>query len=180
MFCKNARTKLAMQTHGDSPASLAITATASVPLVASRPVAAAAGRPIPTPSLGFSPQYAAAVAALKQNLLPPGADERMLMQLREQQKLLETQLGIVRQADPASQLLLQQAILKEQATQMHRFGGVGLPRRPLADQSLLATTLALQQSQARLMQMREVLKMRFQQQHGQQKRSPHNHRASAA
>jgi hypothetical protein len=48
-----------------------------------------------------------------------------------------------------------------------------------ASQSLLATTLALQQSQARLMQMREILKMRFRQQNNNG-RSPQNNRASAA
>ena len=190
MFCKNARTKLAMATHGENPASLAAAASgapctqqevpSSAHAAASMP-SAAASMPIPTPNLGISSHYAAAAAALKQNMLPPGADERMMLQLREQQKLLEMQMSIVRQADPATQLILQQAILKEQANQMQQLG-VGVPQRlpPPSNQNLLATTLALQQSQARLMQMREVLKLRFRQQNNQQNRSPHNNRASAA
>lgn len=179
MFCKNARTKLAMATHGENPASFAAARPQQeIPAVAS---SAAASLPGPTPGFGISSHYAAAAAALKQNLLPPGADPGMLLQLREQQKLLETQMNIVQQADPATQLILQQAILKEQANQMQSLG-VALPQQqtPAASQSLLASTLALQQSQARLMQMREVLKMRFRQQNQSQARSPHNNRASAA
>lgn len=176
MFCKNARTKLAMATHGENPASLV--AQQEVPSAA---VAPSVTRPTPTPNFGVSSHYAAAAAALKQNMLPPGADHGMMLQLREQQKLLETQMTIVRQADPATQLLLQQAILKEQASHMQSLG-VALPQQQssAAHQSLLATTLALQQSQARLMQMREVLKLRLRQQNQNQKRSPHNNRASAA
>ena len=187
MFCKNARTKLAMATHGENPASYAAAAV-SAPEVPTAAVAAmsilkpspAASLPPPTPNFNVSPHYAAAVAALKQNLMPPAADERMILQLREQQKLLETQIRIVQQADPATQLILQQAILKEQAAQMHQLG-VSIPQQTTsaASQSLLATTLALQQSQARLMQMREILKMRFRNQNNQS-RSPHNNRASAA
>lgn len=186
MFCKNARTKLAMATHGENPASLAAgrpqqQELPSAALAASAAAAAAARRPGPTPNFGVSSHYAAAAAALKANYLPPGADQSMLLQLREQQKLLETQMNIVQQADPATQLILQQAILKEQANQMQQLG-VALPQQqsPAASQSLLASTLALQQSQARLMQMREVLKMRFRQQNQPKNRSPHNNRASAA
>jgi hypothetical protein len=193
MFCKNARTKLAMATHGENPASsfaaaaasaaprsASETPTAAVAALSIRKPSPAASLPPPTPNFNISPHYAAAAAALKQNLMPPAADERMILQLREQQKLLETQMRIVQQADPATQLLLQQAILKEQAAHMHQLG-VSIPQQTTsaATQSLLATTLALQQSQARLMQMREVLKMRFRQQHNQS-RSPHNNRASAA
>jgi hypothetical protein len=180
MFCKNARTKLAMATAGENPASVAAAAAArsddEVAAVAAPAAAAAAVQP-PTPNFNVSPEYAAA-AALKQALMPPGCDERMALQLREQQKLLEQQMTIVQQADPATRLILQQAILKEQAQQMQQLG-VSIPQQsPTASQNLLATTLALQQSQARLMQMREILKMRFRQ-NGQQ-RSPHNNRASAA
>ena len=181
MFCKNARTKLAMATHGENPASL-VAAQQEVPSAAIAPAATAtASRPAPTPNFGVSSHYAAAAAALKQNMLPPGADQGMMLQLREQQKLLETQMSIVRQADPATQIILQQAILKEQANQMQTLG-VALPQQqsPAASQSLLATTLALQQSQARLMQMREVLKLRLRQQNQSKNRSPHNNRASAA
>ena len=197
MFCKNARTKLAMATHGENPA-LSLGAAAADPqehhAAAAAPSSAAAASlpPPPTPNFNISPHYAAAVASLKQSLMPQGTpDERMLLQLREQQTLLETQMNIVQQADPATQLLLQQAILKEQAVQMQQLG-VSLPgpattahpppssSSAAAHQTLLASTLALQQSQARLMQMREVLKMRFLQQNDQRKRSPHNNRASAA
>ncbi|CAB9503513.1 HSF-type DNA-binding [Seminavis robusta] len=195
MFCKNARTKLAMATHGENPASQYASA-AGTPAAARRPPVdiptagiaslsmnppAAASLPAPTPNFNVSSQYAAAAAALKQNLMPPAADERMMLQLREQQKLLETQMSIVRQADPATRLILQQAILKEQSVQMNQLG-VALPQQqtPAASQTLLASTLALQQSQARLMQMREILKMRFRQQNSNQSRSPHNNRASAA
>lgn len=188
-----------MATHGDSPASLAAAvsaATISEPrrpeaasLAASMPsaaVAAAASRPlIQTPNLNISSHYAAAAAALKQNMLPPGADAGMMLQLREQQKLLELQMRTVQQAEPSNRLLLQQAILKEQAMQMQQLGLGGQrhalpPPPPSANQNLVATTLALQQSQARLMQMREVLKLRFRQQNNQQNRSPQNNRASAA
>jgi hypothetical protein len=192
MFCKNARTKLAMATHGENPASsFAAAAVASAPRSAPEvPTAAVAAMSImkpspaasmPPPNYNISPHYAAVAAALKQNLMPPAADERMILQLREQQKLLETQMRIVQQADPATQLLLQQAILKEQAAHMHQLG-VSIPQQTTsaASQSLLATTLALQQSQARLMQMREILKMRFRQHNNNSSRSPHNNRASAA
>ena len=185
MFCKNARTKLAMASGGENPASAMAAAAAAEeeaqacpPAVASAATASAASM-APTPNLNVSPQYAAA-AALKQALTPPGCDERMMLQLREQQKLLETQINIVQQADPATRLILQQAILKEQANHMQQLG-VSIPQQNhTSNQNLLATTLALQQSQARLMQMREILKMRFRQNHSNQKRSPHNHRASAA
>jgi hypothetical protein len=178
MFCKNARTKLAMATAGENPASAMVAAAnASDEEAAAASVPMAAAAVAPTPNFNVSPQYAAA-AALKQALTPPGCDERMFLQLREQQKLLESQMNIVQQADPATQLLLQQAILKEQANHMQQLG-VSIPQQnPMASQNLLATTMALQQSQARLMQMREILKMRFRQ--NNQKRSPHNHRASAA
>lgn len=198
MFCKNARTKLAMATHGENPASLVAAASvasrpqqdmgcAAAAVAAIRPssMAAAASMPMHAPNLNISPHYAAAAAALKQNMLPPGADERMMFQLREQQKLLETQMSIVRQADPASQLILQQAILKQQSSHMLQYGVSPQQQRlhpppPVANQNFLATTLALQQSQARLMQMREVLKLRYRQNSNSQKRSPHNNRASAA
>jgi len=183
MFCKNARTKLAMATHGENPASFAARPQQEIPSAAIAPsmAASAASLSIPTPNFGVSSHYAAAAAALKQNMLPPGADPSMMLQLREQQRLLETQMNIVRQADPATQLILQQAILKEQSNHMNQLG-MAPPQlhNPAASQSLLATTLALQQSQARLMQMREVLKMKFRQQNQNQNRSPHNNRASAA
>lgn len=182
MFCKNARTKLAMATHGENPASLVAAGRPQqeVPSAALAS-ATAASLPAPTPNFGISSHYAAAAAALKANFLPPGADQGMLLQLREQQRLLETQMNIVQQADPATQLILQQAILKEQSQQMQQLG-LAIPHQQTsaASQSLLASTLALQQSQARLMQMREVLKMRFRQQNQSQNRSPHNNRASAA
>ena len=202
MFCKNARTKLAMATHGDSPASLATAvaaATISEPrqqaassLAASLPSAAVASRPeIPRPNTNISSHYAAAAAALKQNMLPPGASAGMMLQLREQQQLLELQMRTAQQADSPSRLLLQQAILKEQALQMQQLGLGGQrhaslllppppPPPPSANQSLVATTLALQQTQARLLQAREVLKLRLRLQRNQQNRSPQNNRASAA
>lgn len=177
MFCKNARSKLAMASAGENPASIVAAAAQDEPAVSAHSGAAATASAGPTPNFNVSPEYAAA-AALKQALTPHGCDERMMLQLREQQRLLETQMNIVQQADPATQLLLQQAILKEQANEMQRLG-VSFPQQNhRANQDLLASTLALQQSQARLMQMREILKMRYRL--NNPKRAPHNNRASAA
>lgn len=163
MFCKNARTKLAMATATESQAPKAQEATPmSIP-----PAVQAAG--VPANFVSGSNASSASSGMLQPNsqLVAKMEDQFSVRILQQQINLIQQQ----QQQDPTSRLLVEQAMQK-----------LGLAATVSPQQQLLANALAIQQSQsqARLFQQINGLAgMRYREQQFKQ-RSPTNNRASAA
>lgn len=162
MFCKNARSKLAMASDTPAPAKPA-------PV---EPVTLAPPQPLPQQHMMMQqdmPIPSALLAAL-QNKLPDSTNWSNLQMLQTQMEILQLeqarQLEML-QREQAKRLLMERIAMQNSGSQHLPAASTETPQA--------ASTQTPQA--AKLMQMRQLMDVRTQQRQGQ---GPTNHRASAA
>jgi hypothetical protein len=163
MFCKNARSKLAMEAVSET-----VQQSKPAPVVPTEPVPTAAPQMQQTQQQ-FTPSSAAFLAALQQKV--PDASNNQMKSFpsygNNPLQLLQLQMEIMQQ----EQSMRLERLQKEQAMRM-------LMEHAALQNTMLPPQPNMQQS--RLLQMYQLMEVQQQQQKRQQVRNPTNPRASAA